>query len=131
MDAWLKSHAVLVGPMAYALFMVGGDNYRLADDREVIALMLRAIREGVEVLQELNIPVIPPRLNTVRWIPMPVLVALMRRSFKSPEMTDLVGHALAARTEMRQIAAEISALAQATSVSTPAMDQLFAFTDSE
>ena len=131
MDAWLKSHAALVGPMAHALYLVGGDNYRLAENKKVIALMLRAIRESVLVLQELDIPVIPPRLNSVRWIPMPVLAALMRRSFQSPEMADLVGHALAARAEMEQIASEFTALARTTSVRTPAMDQLFGLTASK
>jgi 2-dehydropantoate 2-reductase len=30
MDAWLKYHVALVGPLAHALYMAGGSNYRLA-----------------------------------------------------------------------------------------------------
>ena len=113
--------------MANALYMAGSDNYRLARTRDAIVLMIRAIREGYTVLQELNIPVIPARHKILKWIPEPILVALMRRVFKSEQMADLIGHAHAARDEMKQIAGEFRALARTTSVPTPAMDRLFAY----
>jgi 2-dehydropantoate 2-reductase len=128
MDAWLKTHAAEVSPMANALYMAGGDNYRLARTRDSIVLMIRAIREGYDVLQALNIPVIPARHKILKWIPEPILVALMRRAFKSEQMADLIGHAHAARNEMKQITTELRALARTTSVPTPAMDRLFACT---
>jgi 2-dehydropantoate 2-reductase len=109
--------------------MAGGDNYRLARTRDAIVLMIRAIREGYKVLQELNIPIVPARHKILKWIPEPVLVALMRRIFKSEKMADLIGHAHAARDEMIQIAKEFKVLAQNTSVPTPAMDRLFTYTD--
>jgi 2-dehydropantoate 2-reductase len=129
MDAWLKTHAAEVSPMANALYMAGGDNYRLARTRDAIVLMIRAIREGYKVLQELNIPVTPARHKILRWIPEPVLVALMRRIFKSEKMADLIGHANAARTEMAQIASEFDALARMASVPTPAIDLLNKYAD--
>jgi 2-dehydropantoate 2-reductase len=36
MDAWLKTHVAEVSPMANALYMAGGDNYRLARTRDAI-----------------------------------------------------------------------------------------------
>ena len=115
--------------MANALFMAGGDNYRLARTRDAIVLMIRAIQEGYKVLQELDIPIVPAKHKILKWIPEPVLVALMRRIFKSEQMADLIGHAHAARDEMKQIAKEFKALSQNTSVPTPAMDRLFTYTD--
>jgi 2-dehydropantoate 2-reductase len=129
MDAWLKTHVAEVSPMANALYMAGGDNYRLARTRDAIVFMIRAIREGYKVLQELNIPIMPARHKILKWIPEPILVALIRRIFKSEKMADLIGHAQAARDEMKQIADEFKVLARSTSVPTPAMDRLYTYTD--
>jgi 2-dehydropantoate 2-reductase len=129
MDAWLKTHVAEVSPMANALFMAGGDNYRLARTRDAIVLMIRAIQEGYKILQELDIPIVPAKHKILKWIPEPVLVALMRRIFKSDEMADLIGHAHAARDEMKQIADEFKILARSASIPTPALDRLHTYTD--
>ena len=129
MDAWLKTHVAEVSPMANALYMAGGDNYRLARTRDAIVLMIRAIREGYRVLLETGIPITPNKHKLLQLIPEPILVALMRRIFKSEKMADLIGHAHATRDEMVQIAKEFKALAQNASVPTPAMDRLFTYTD--
>ena len=129
MDAWLKTHVAEISPMANALYMAGGDNYRLARTRDAIVLTIRAIREGYKVLQELNIPIVPTKHKILEWIPEPILVALMRRIFKSEKMADLIGHAHAARDEMKQIADEFRVLARSTSVPNPAMDHLYTYID--
>jgi 2-dehydropantoate 2-reductase len=129
MDAWLKTHVADVSPMANALYMAGGDNYRLARTRDAIVLMIRAIREGYKVLQELDIPIVPAKHKILKWIPEPILVALMRRIFKSEQMADLIGHAHAARDEMKQICDEFKVLARSTSVPTPALDRLYTHID--
>ncbi|MCK4577503.1 MAG: hypothetical protein KAU50_01855, partial [Candidatus Marinimicrobia bacterium] len=129
MDAWLKTHVAEVSPMANALYMADGDNYRLARTRDAIVLMKRAIQEGYQVLQQLDIPIMPAKHKILKWMPEPILVALVRRVFKSEKMTDLIGHADAARDEMVQIADEFKALAQNTSVSTPAIDRLNTYID--
>ena len=131
MDAWLKTHVAEVNPMANALFMAGGDNYRLARTRDAIVLMIRAIREGYSVLGKLNIPIVPAKHKLLKWIPEPVLVALMRHIFKSKQMADLIGHAHAARNEMKQIDGEFKVLAQSTSVPTPAMNRLHTYNDQD
>lgn len=129
MDAWLKTHVAEVSPMANALFMAGGDHYRLARTRDAIVLMIRAIREGYSVLREIGIAITPSKHKLFQWIPEPLLVALMRRIFKSKKMADLIGHAHAARDEMVQIAKEFEALAKKAAIPTPAMDRLFKYTD--
>jgi len=127
MDAWLKTHVVKVSPVANALYMAGGDNHELARRRDVLALMVRAMREGFQVLRALQIPILPPKLKVVEWLPEPVVTFLMRLMVdtKQAEIT-MAGHANVARDEMKQIADEFMALAQTTSVPTPAMDRLYA-----
>ena len=127
-DAWLKTHGVEIIPTAGAFYMTGVDNYRLARTRDGLVLMVRAIREGYNVLRALGVPIVPSNHQVFDWIPEPLLIALMRRMLttKTAE-TVLVGHAAAARDEMKQIADEFRALARKTSVSTPAMDRLYTF----
>ena len=130
MDAWLKTHVAEVSPAANAIYMAGGDNYRLARTRDGLALMVRAIREGYRVLRALGVPVTPANHKMFAWIPEPLLVALMRRLFntKTAEI-EVAGHANAARDEFKHLADEFRALARTTSVPTPAMDRLYSYID--
>jgi 2-dehydropantoate 2-reductase len=126
MEAWLKTHAAEISPVANAIYRAGGDNYRLASDREGLVLVVRAIREGYRVLRALGVPVTPANHKIFDWIPEPILVALMRRllSTRTAEI-EIAGHANAARDEMQQIAGEFRALARTTPVQTPALDRLY------
>jgi 2-dehydropantoate 2-reductase len=129
-DAWLKTHGVEIIPTAGAFYMAGCNNYSLARTRDGLVLMVRAIREGYQVLRALGVPIVPSNHKVFDWIPEPLLIALIRRMLttKTAE-TVLVGHAAAAREEMRQLADEFRALARKTSVSTPAMDRLYTYMD--
>lgn len=129
-DAWLKSHAALISPIALALYMAGGDNYRLARTRDALVLGIRAVRESFRVLHALDIPITPPALRMYEWIPEPILVPLAQRLFntRSAEIA-IAGHAGAARDEMRQIADEFRALTRSTTVATPILDRLYAYLD--
>lgn len=130
MDAWLKTHVAMVNPVANALYMTGGDNHRLAHTRDGLTLMVRAIQEGFRVLRALDIPITPSKWKKFLWIPEPLLIAVMKRivDTKAAEIT-MAGHANAARDEMKQLADEFKALAQKTSVPTPAMDRLYTYID--
>ncbi len=126
MDAWLKTHIVKVIPVAKALYMAGGDNHQLAQRQDALVLMVRAMREGFQVLRALNIPILPSKLKIVEWLPAPLVVSLMKLMVNSREAeTTMVGHANAARDEMKQLADEFKVLARAASVPTPAMDNLY------
>ena len=130
MEAWLKTHVAEVSPVANALYLAGGDNYRLANTRDGLVLLVRAIREGYRVLQALGVPITPANHKIFNWIPEPILVALMRRRLNSKAAEiQMAGHANAARDEMKQIADEFRTLARTTSVPTPAMDRLYIYID--
>jgi 2-dehydropantoate 2-reductase len=127
MDAWLKTHVAEIGPTAGALYMSGGDRNRLARTRDAMLLMLRAIREGYQVLGEHEIPITPANHRLFEWLPEPLLLGIMKRMITSDAAAIKVGHALDARTEMERLADEFRALAQKTSVQTPAMDRLYTY----
>jgi 2-dehydropantoate 2-reductase len=130
MDAWLKTHFVEVGPVAHAIYLAGGDNYRLASTRDALVLMVRAIREGYRVLRARGVPITPASHRIFDWIPEPILVALIRRLLKTKTAEiEMAGHANAARDEFKQLADEFRILARTTSVPTPAMERLYTYID--
>jgi 2-dehydropantoate 2-reductase len=130
MDAWLKTHVALVSPIANALYMAGGDIYRLARTRDGVVLIIRAVREGFQVQRALGIPIRPPMLQVVAWIPEPILVSLLQRMLGT-ELAEIAiaGHANAARDEMTCLADEFKALALSTTVPTPAINRLYKYVD--
>ena len=129
-DAWLKTHVALVSPIANALYMTGGDIHRLAHTRDALVLMVRAIREGFQVLQALNIPIRPTPLQILPWLPEPLLVAIAQRLLDtSVAEIAVAGHANAARDEMKLLADEFRALTLSTTVPTPAMERLYQYLD--
>jgi 2-dehydropantoate 2-reductase len=129
MDAWLKTHVAMLMPsIAPALNAAGGDNVRLAHTRDLVVLTVRAVREGFKVLHALGIPITPSRLRVFGWLPEPLLVPLLQKMLVNPRIrTALVEHATAAGDEIRHLAGEFHALAEQTTVPTPAMNTLAAY----
>ena len=125
MDAWLKTHVAEISPTAAALYMAGGDACRLASTRDALVLMLRAIREGYRILDAHGTPITPKSHRIFQWLPEPLLLVLMRQMVVSDTTSIKIGHALGARNEIKAITDEFRALAEGTSLSTPAMDRLY------
>ena len=124
MDAWLKTHAAEIAATAGALYMADCDIDQLKRNREALVLMIRAIREGHRVLSTLSIPVTPPSHKILRWIPEFLLVSAIRRKLGDEAWNIKIGHAEAARDEMKAIADEFRKLANQSGIATPALDQL-------
>jgi len=124
MDAWLKTHVAKILPTGGALFYAGGHAVQLATSGEAIRLMVRAIREGLEVLSANHIPITPSNHRVLRWLPEALIVFIMKRMFSGETMAIKVGHAEHARDEFQRLAQEFRALNAATQLPTPAMDQL-------
>ena len=129
-DAWQKTHVAVISPIADAVYMAGGSSARLAQMPEALHLVVRAMREGFEVLRAMGIPITPAKFKLWEWLPEPVLVALLKRWVNTQQFEFMViRHANAARDEMQQIASEFQALARQTSIQTPAIDQLETYID--
>jgi 2-dehydropantoate 2-reductase len=129
MDAWLKTHAAEISPTANALYMANTDPSRLANTRDALLVMLRAIREGYRVLKAQKVPITPPNHRIFLWLPEWLLLFLMRRMLASDTATIKIGHAIGARNEMMTLAAELRDLARQTDVPTPNSDTLRRYLD--
>ena len=123
-DAWLKTHVAEISPTANAFYMAGSNIEEMISNREIICLMLRAIREGYRVLTALGIPIKPSSHKIFRWIPEFLLVPIMRRKLNDEAMKIKIGHAAAARDEMKSIANEFNDLIRQSGIATPAINQL-------
>lgn len=132
MDAWLKTHAAVVSPIANALYLAGGSAYRLARTRDGLVLMVRAIQDALRALQALHIPITPPWISALLWAPEPVLIPLLEKRLGSP-LAELVlaSHANAARDEMRQLDVELHALVRRSGRDTAFLDILSSYLDPE
>jgi 2-dehydropantoate 2-reductase len=130
MDAWLKTHAALVSPIANAIYLAGGSTTRLAHTPDGLLLLVRAIKEGLAVLHALHVPVIPSQYRYLSLLPEPLLLAVLRRSFATPRAELLMArHANAARDEMRLLSEQFQELAHDSGIPTPAMDTLIRYID--
>jgi 2-dehydropantoate 2-reductase len=125
-DGWLKYHAALISPLVNALFKHGCDNYALARDRDTMRLMVRAAREGGNVLQALGYRKRQPfRFNVFYWLPEALNVKALEGVLKSKfAEVAFSKHARAAADEMRSLADEFQSLIARTSVATPNINLL-------
>jgi len=125
-DAALKTHAVLITCMESAVVVAGG-NQELASRRDLLLLMVTAIRQGFKGLQARGIPIVPFNLKLMfLWMPKWFPVLYWQRTLQSKlGEYSLAAHAKAAPVEIKQLIAEVRTLLGDTAVSIPAMDQLF------
>jgi 2-dehydropantoate 2-reductase len=125
MDAWLKTHAVMVSPIAGA-FYYAGDNYKLAESAEGLRLLIAAVREGLRALSALGIPIEPGRARILRWVPAWFLRMVLRRALATRRAELLMWrHAQHARAEMQFLAGEVRRLLRRAGFPTPASDRLY------
>ncbi len=124
-DAWLKGHVALVVPMLFALDRYDLDTDALARDRATLRLVVRAIREGLAVLQALGLPITPLRLRTISWLPVSVTAWIFSKIVASEyARVAFVGHARHATAEFDLLLGELRALASRSGLATPALDEL-------
>ncbi len=133
MDAWHKYHVALLMPsIAPALYACGTDKLRMTRTRDALVLMVRAMHEGFRVLRAKGLPLTPRSLWMFAVLPEPLLIALLRRWGADPKMDiALVGHANAARDEIKHLTDEFLTIARTTNVPTPNIDRLYPYLDPE
>lgn len=133
MDAWLKTHAVFVTCMAAAILQCAGDSVRLANDRQRVATMVRAIQEGFRALHASGYPVTPRNLAVLfEWMPGWFAVAYWQRALRGPVgALAIAPHARAARGEMAGLAKQVLDIVRTASAPTPTLHALLGTLDVE
>ena len=131
MQAWLKTHAIFVSCISAALTTTEGDSVRLGHTRKSVVMMVQAIREGFMALKAQGTPLSPFNLKVLfLWMPRWFAVLYWQYALRTTVGTLAIApHANAARDEMCQVARDIMAQLQTSSVSTTTLRHLLAFLD--
>lgn len=128
-DAWLKTHAALIVPMAGAVAMADHDLVRLAGTRDALVWLVRAMREDMRALQALGIPIVPRQLALMARLPEPFLVTYLARILRDPRTAVGFAHAHKAHPEMQHLAGELLTLTEWSGVPAPLTHGLMAYFD--
>lgn len=125
-DGWLRYHVALVIPVVCALYKHDCDNYRVAEDRDTLRMIVRAAKEGGRVLRSLGYQKRQPfQFNMFYWLPEFMSVMALKKLLASRfAEVAFAMHAKAARDEMGALAREFQGLAAQTSVETASIDTL-------
>ncbi len=128
MDAWLKTHAAWVVPVALALYREGGDPRRLAAAPRTLRLMVRGLREAMAALEKRGSPTTGPLWVRIQaHLPAALLAALWGKVMRTAIAgTAIAAHANNAHDEMELVGADLRALIGPAGLPTPALDELFA-----
>jgi 2-dehydropantoate 2-reductase len=110
-DAWLKTHAALIVPLAGALYLCGCQLEHLAGTRDALVLYSRAVKELAAVLRKRQIAILPPRLGVMSRLPEPLFTYYLARRLGEPATRLGFLHAEKARDEMMHLAGELCDLA--------------------
>ncbi len=124
-NSWLKYHVAFILPVAGALLR-SGDNYRLAQDREMLNEYVQAVRESARVLRSLGYrKSYNPKLRLFDWFPSYLLVRILTRVFGSKfAEVAMMMHVNAAKDEMMELAREFKSLQTESDVETPFLDKV-------
>jgi 2-dehydropantoate 2-reductase len=127
MDAWLKSHAAFVLPIAFVCYAVDGKLKRAARDRAMLGRAIDAMDEAYRMLEACGVSVPPEDVDFVRrqrrrcyWFIKVLAATPMGRLAASD-------HAMNAKDEMRRLYEDFLAFKQKAGIETPAWDELERF----
>lgn len=110
-EAWLTAHAAFIVPIGFALYRVDVQPARLAADRELLATMVRATRQGFRALQAIGNTEIPRNLRVLyQWLPLGFAVRYWHATLAGPRgELWFAGHTRAAPEEMASLAEALRA----------------------
>jgi 2-dehydropantoate 2-reductase len=129
-EAYQKTHAAGVPPLAGALYMAGGDIRRLAHMPQLLRLLVQGCREALRALRAEGTPLRPSATRLLEWIPMPILLLALRLFFDTRlAVVGGQGHGNAAPDEMKELADEFREILRRSGHPSPACDVLFAQVD--
>jgi len=116
-DGWLKTHAAMILGLAGATYKKENNLKNIAEDKELIKLIVNALRESMNVLKSLGVTIIPKRNRNLHFFPGFLLESIFRKLLNS-EYAEIAiaGHTEAARTEMRALADGFLVLCQKSKV---------------
>ena len=124
-DGWLKTHAAMILGLAGAAYKKEYNMKSIAEDKELVKLIVQALRESMNVLKSLGVAIVPKRNKYLHFFPDFILEFIFKKLLNS-EYAEIAiaGHTKAARTEMRALADGLLVLCQKSKVNYEALKNL-------
>ncbi len=112
-DAWLKTHLALISPLAMGSFSIRHQESTLGNEKEIMTIAIKAFKENIKALKELNISILPKKYKLTYWIPLSFLRNKLLKLINSDfGKIALSGHANHAEQEMKQLTIEFFKLVE-------------------
>jgi len=127
-DGWLKTHTAMILGLASATYKKEYNTKNIAEDKELVKLIVKALRESMDVLKSLGVTIVPKRNRYLHFFPDFILESVFRKLLNSEYAEIAVaGHAKAARTEVRALADGFLLLCQKSNVNCVALKKLIGY----
>ncbi|MDN7227472.1 2-dehydropantoate 2-reductase N-terminal domain-containing protein [Planococcus sp. N064] len=128
-DDWLKTHvALLIPTLAPAVYACNTDFEHFAATRDAHVLLRRALPEAFQAIQNAGVPITPPALRIIGWLPEPVFVLALGQMAKGKTFENIMGHLESVPDEVRHLTDEFFELIRHGNTSTPTLDKLAEYT---
>jgi 2-dehydropantoate 2-reductase len=125
MDTWQKTHLCWVVPFALAIYTAGCSNYELAGRRDLLLRMTMAMRECLDMLENLGVPARPAKFGMLKRVPPPLLARIFSLSSRTRSVETLAAlHCRNAPREMKQLTDGLLAIADRSGVPVPHLREL-------
>lgn len=125
MEAVFLSQALVRLPMLAALEFAGGTLDRLAARRDVLRLMIKAIREGLGAVKKTGVRPVPDALEMYRWVPIFISVNMIKNRFDTtPSKIGIEKFAERAGEELQLLERQFLDLVAGSAVESEHLEQL-------
>jgi len=127
-NGWLKTHAAVILSLAGAAYKVNLELKKLAENKQLLYLMIRSIKQSIKVLFYAGITIEPFKYRILALLPNFILHRIFKKLFVSEfAAIGLAGHARAARAEMKALSDDFLTLAKNSEVQTDALKEILSY----
>ena len=127
-DGWLKTHAVVILNLAGAAYKVNLELKKLAENKQLLYLMIQSIKQSIKVLFYAGITIEPFKYRILALLPDFILYRMFKKLLVSEfAAIGLAGHARAARSEMKALSLDFLKLAGRSSVKMDALKKILSY----
>jgi len=128
MVGWLKTHAAVILCIAGAAYKANLELKKLAENKALLMLMIRSMKESVKILFYAGITVEPFKYRVLALLPDFILYNLFRKMLVTEfAAIGLAGHARAARAEMKALAEDFLDLVKKSEIQTDVLKKILSY----
>ena len=127
-NGWLKTHAAVILSLAGAAYKVNLELKKLAENKQLLYLMIRSIKQSIKVLFYAGITIEPFKYRILALLPDFILHRMFKKLLISEfAAIGLAGHARVARAEMKALSEDFLTLAKKSNIQIDALKRILSY----